>query len=116
MVPVSFSRGTPRSFATATNMAKRTADWELETKFILISSREIPSIRLRMSSMESMATPPQLPTSPSARGSSESLPMMVGISRQRLIPVAPISRSCLILSFALEGESKEPNCRIVHGL
>ncbi|RPK43406.1 hypothetical protein EES39_19470 [Streptomyces sp. ADI92-24] len=47
-----------------------------------------------MSAAESMATP-QWPTSPSARGSSESRPIRVGMSKATLSPPPPAARIIL---------------------
>ena len=54
-----------------------------------IFSRSMPSNSRIMSSMESMATP-TLPTSPSAMGLSESMPIWVGRSKATLRPVVPL--------------------------
>ncbi len=56
---------------------------EVETR-----SSGIPSNSTRMSSIESIATP-TLPTSPCARGASESWPIWVGRSKATDSPVVP---------------------------
>ena len=48
----------------------------------------MPAKRVRMSSIESMATP-TLPTSPPASGASESMPIWVGRSKATDRPVVP---------------------------
>ena len=55
-------------------------------------SSGIPPKSVRMSSMESMATP-TLPTSPCAIGSSESYPIWVGRSNATDRPMVPARRS-----------------------
>ena len=62
---------TPCFSATAMYMARRMAAGALMVMEVLTLSRGIPSKRISMSSSESMATP-TLPTSPWARGWSES--------------------------------------------
>ena len=56
-------------------------------------SNGMPPNRVRMSSMESIATP-TLPTSPCAIGSSESYPIWVGRSKATDSPVEPFAISC----------------------
>ena len=56
--------------------------------------RSIPSNRVSMSAAESIATP-QCPTSPIARGSSESRPIRVGMSKATLSPCPPSARIIL---------------------
>ena len=58
----------------------------------LIFSRGMPAMSVSMSSSESMATPTR-PTSPAARGSSESRPSCVGRSSATEKPVTPASSS-----------------------
>ena len=52
----------------------------------------IPAKRVRMSSIESIATP-TLPTSPAASGASESIPIWVGRSKATDSPVVPCAIS-----------------------
>ena len=56
-------------------------------------SSGMPSNSMRMSSIESIATP-TLPTSPWAAGWSESYPIWVGRSKATDSPVWPASSSC----------------------
>ncbi len=55
-------------------------------------SSGMPSSSVRMSSIESMATP-TLPTSPCATGASESYPIWVGRSKATDRPVVPAAIS-----------------------
>ena len=57
---------------------------------VVTRSSGMPSVSVSMSSSEEMATP-TFPTSPSARGSSESKPICVGRSKATERPVWPCS-------------------------
>jgi hypothetical protein len=70
-VPDSFCSGTPCRFATATYSARRTIAVALIVIDVETSPSGMPSSRVLMSSIESMATPTR-PTSPAARRWSES--------------------------------------------
>ena len=61
---------------------------------VVTSSRSMPSNSTSMSAAESMATP-QWPTSPRLRGSSESRPIRVGMSKATLSPPPPRPRIIL---------------------
>ena len=65
-----------------------------------------------MSAAESMATP-QCPTSPSERGSSESRPISVGMSKATDRPVPPALSSILYRSLVCAALPNPENCRIV---
>ena len=66
-----------------------------------------------MSSSESTATPSR-PTSPSARGESESTPISVGMSNAHDSPVCPCSSRYRNRSFVSSAVPNPANCRIVH--
>jgi hypothetical protein len=61
---------------------------------VVVPAKSMPSKSTSMSAAESMATP-QWPTSPSARGSSESRPMRVGMSKATESPPPPSARIIL---------------------
>jgi len=67
IVPEIRSADTPCSSATISYMSSRIAAVELIVIEVVTVSSGIPANRVRMSSIESIATP-TLPTSPSARG------------------------------------------------
>ena len=75
----------------------------------------IPSKRTSMSASDETDTP-QRPTSPSARGSSASLPMSVGMSNAVERPVCPPRRRYLKRSFVSRGVPKPANWRMVQTL
>ena len=77
--------------------------------------RSIPPNSTSMSAAESMATP-QWPTSPSARGSSESRPISVGMSKATDSPLPPSARIIRYRSLVSSALPKPANCRIVQGL
>ena len=62
---------------------------------VVMSASGIPANRMSMSAAESMATP-QCPTSPSERGSSESRPISVGMSKATDSPVPPAAQQHLV--------------------
>ena len=82
---------------------------------VVTSARSMPSNRVSMSAAESIATP-QCPTSPSARGSSESRPIRVGMSKATLSPWPPSARIILYRSLVSTALPKPANCRMVQGL
>ncbi len=82
---------------------------------VLISPSGMPSNSTSMSAAESTATP-QCPTSPADRGSSESRPISVGMSKATDRPVPPARSSILYRSLVWAALPKPENCRIVHGL
>ena len=61
---------------------------------VVVSPSGMPSNRTSMSAAESIATP-QWPTSPSERGSSESRPISVGMSKATDSPPPPAARIIL---------------------
>jgi hypothetical protein len=77
IVPPTLWKGTPCFSATARYMAKTIAAGPLIVIDVVTLSSGIPSKRISMSFSESTATP-HIPTSPLARGESESYPMSVG--------------------------------------
>ena len=94
IVPESLSRETPRSSATTMYIASSVAAVALIVIEVETRSRGRSARRTCMSSTESIATPTR-PTSPSARASSESMPIWVGRSNATERPVCPASRSTL---------------------
>ncbi len=89
-VPCSLSGLTPCFSPTTWYMARSTAAGAFIVMEVDTLSRGIPLNTTSMSSRESMATP-TLPTSPSARGWSESYPTCVGRSKATERPVCPCS-------------------------
>jgi hypothetical protein len=92
MVPVSWSGFAPCSSPTAWYISSSTAAGALMVIEVdtVLSGMSWNSVR--MSSMQSMATP-TLPTSPCAIGASESYPIWVGRSKATESPVVPASIS-----------------------
>ena len=74
----------------------------------------MPANRRSMSATESTATP-TLPTSPAARGSSESMPIWVGRSNATDNPVCPASSSARNRSLVASALPKPAYWRMVHG-
>ena len=91
-VPPRRWRGVPCSSATTRYMAMMTAAGELMVIEVVTALRSMPANKVAMSSTVSMATP-ALPTSPRAKGSSESRPSSVGMSKAVDSPVPPLARS-----------------------
>ena len=87
MVPDNAVRGTPVLSATLTYMAMITAAGELIVMEVLTVPRSIPANSVSMSARESTATPAR-PTSPLAKGSSESRPEQGGHVEGGRQPVA----------------------------
>ena len=81
----------------------------IETEIV---SRSIPAKSASTSSMVSTATPSR-PTSPSDRGSSESYPISVGISKSHDSPVCPCAMRYLKRPFVSSPVPKPAICRIV---
>ena len=90
-----------------------TAAGELMVIEVVTALRSIAEKRVAMSSTVSMATP-ALPTSPRAKGSSESRPSSVGISKAVDSPVPPLARSWWNRAFVSLADPKPANWRIVH--
>src|SRR5512140_2272808 len=113
IVPPTLWKGTPCFSATARYMAKTIAAGPLIVIEVVTLSSGIPSKRISMSFSESMATP-HIPTSPLARGESESYPMSVGKWNAVESPVWPCERRNLNRAFVSSAEPNPANCRIVH--
>ena len=79
---------------------------------VVTSPNGIPSKSTSMSHAESIATP-QWPTSPNDRGSSESRPISVGMSKATDSPPPPAARIILYRSLVCPALPKPANCRIV---
>ena len=92
IVPLSAPRAMPRSSATTMYMASSVAAVALMVIDVDTRSSGIASSSACMSSTLSIATPTR-PTSPSARGESESMPICVGRSKATDSPVWPASSS-----------------------
>ena len=82
---------------------------------VVTSASGMPSNSTSMSAAESTATP-QCPTSPSERGSSESRPIRVGMSKATESPAPPARSSILYRSLVWRALPNPENWRIVHGL
>ncbi len=80
---------------------------------VLTLLRGIPSKRISMSFKELTGTP-AFPTSPSAKGWSESYPTWVGKSKATLKPVCPCSRRYLYRSLDSSAVPNPAYCLIVH--
>jgi hypothetical protein len=92
IVPVILSPGTPFSSATSWYISSSRAAGALIVIEVDTSSSGSWSKRIRMSSIESMATP-TLPTSPCAISASESWPIWVGRSKATDRPPVPLATS-----------------------
>ena len=112
-VEVDRSHAPCRSAATRYMQNTGTAGPEIVIDVVTLP-RSIPSNKVSMSAAESTATP-QCPTSPSDRGSSESRPIRVGMSKATLSPCPPWSRISLYRSLVSTALPKPANWRIVHG-
>jgi hypothetical protein len=77
-------------------------------------SSGIWSIRTSMSARESIATPTR-PTSPAARGSSESMPIWVGRSIATEKPVTPASSSDRNRALDSRAVPNPAYCPMIHG-
>ena len=91
MVPPRASGGDALLLGTHTYMARIIAAGALMVIDVVTWSSGMPANRSSMSASVSTATPSR-PTSPSARGWSESQPMRVGMSNAVESPVWPCSR------------------------
>ena len=93
-VPLSRQTSTPwRSAATRYMQNTGTAGPEIVIE-VVTEPRSMPSNSVSMSAAESIATP-QWPTSPTERGSSESRPIRVGMSKATHSPPPPSARIIL---------------------
>ena len=81
---------------------------------VVTSPSGMPSKSTSMSVAESIATP-QCPTSPSARASSESRPISVGMSKATDSPPPPAPRMARNRSLVCSALPKPANCRMVQG-
>ena len=93
-VPFSWLMSAPCRSAATTYMQKiGTAGPEIVIE-VVVAARSMPPNSTSMSAAESIATP-QWPTSPSERGSSESRPISVGMSKATDSPPPPSARIIL---------------------
>ncbi len=113
IVPRNRSRGTPCSSPTTRYIASAIAADELIVIDVDTSPNGIPENSTRMSSNEAIATPSR-PTSPTARGASESTPINAGMSNAHDSPVCPCPRRYRNRSFVSSAVPNPANCRIVH--
>ena len=113
IVPRSCARGTPCSSPTTRYIASAIAADELIVIEVETSPSGISEKSTRMSSSEAIATPSR-PTSPSARGESESTPISAGMSNAHESPVWPWSSRYRKRSFVSCAVPNPANCRIVH--
>ena len=113
MVPESAARATPVLSPTPTYMAMMTAAGELMVMDVLTAPRSMPENRVSMSASVSTATPAR-PTSPLAKGSSESRPSKVGMSKAVDKPSPPERSSSLKRLFVSAAVPKPANWRMVH--
>ncbi len=111
-VPLSTAGSTPcRSAATRYMQKTGTAGPEIVIE-VVTSPSGMSRKRISMSAAESMATP-QWPTSPSERGSSESRPISVGMSKATESPPPPLARIILYRSLVCSALPKPANWRMV---
>ena len=113
MVPERAARATPVLSATPTYMAITTAAGELIVIDVLTAPRSMPEKSVSMSAIVSMATPAR-PTSPLARGSSESRPSKVGMSKAVERPSPPARKSSLNRPLVSSAVPNPANWRMVH--
>ena len=113
IVPLSCARGTPCCSPTTRYIASAIAADELIVIEVDTSPIGIPENRISMSSSDANATPSR-PTSPSARGASESTPINAGMSNAHDSPVCPWSSRYRNRSFVSSAVPNPANCRIVH--
>ncbi len=111
-VPESAERSTPVLSATPTYMAKMGAAGELIVMEVETFPRSMPEKSVSMSANVSTATPAR-PTSPLARGSSESRPSSVGMSKAVERPSPPARSSSLKRPLVSSAVPKPANWRIV---
>jgi len=112
-VPPRRSRATPTPSATATYMASRIGAGELIVIDVVTRPRSMPENSVSMSSRVSTATPAR-PTSPRARGSSESRPSSVGMSKAVDSPLPPARSNSWNRALVSAAVPKPANWRIVH--
>ena len=112
-VPMMSPAGTPCFSATTMYIATSTAAGALIVIDVLTRSSGIPSNMSSMSASESIATP-TCPTSASAFGSSESMPICVGRSNATDSPVCPCPSRNLNRSFDSFAVPNPAYWRIVH--
>ena len=93
-VPLSLDVSAPCRSAATTYMQNTGTAGPLIVIDVVVAARSMPSNRTSMSAAESIATP-QCPTSPSARASSESRPISVGMSKATDRPPPPSARIIL---------------------
>lgn len=93
-VPLRTPGSTPWRSAATRYMQKTGTAGPLMVMDVVTSPSGMSLNRTSMSAAESMATP-QCPTSPSERGSSESRPMSVGMSKATERPPPPLPRIIL---------------------
>ena len=111
-VPSRAEISAPWRWAAARYMQKTGTAGPLIVIEVVTSASGMPENRMSMSAAESIATP-QCPTSPAARGSSESAPMSVGMSKATESPVPPAPRSILYRSLVWRALPNPENWRIV---
>ena len=111
-VPFSVARSAPCRSAAARYMQNTGTAGPLIVIEVVTSASGMPSNSTSMSAAESMATP-QWPTSPSERGSSESRPIRVGMSKATDSPVPPARSSILYRSLVCRALPNPENWRIV---
>ena len=114
-VPSSLDRSAPWRSAATRYMQKTGTAGPLIVIEVVVPASGMPSNSTSMSAAESMATP-QCPTSPSERGSSESRPIRVGMSKATDRPAPPAASSILYRSLVCRALPNPENWRIVHGL
>jgi hypothetical protein len=114
-VPPSVFQLTPWRSAAARKNAKITAAGPLMVIEVVMSPSGMSRKRTSKSASESVATPHR-PTSPSERGSSESRPMSVGISKATDSPPWPCSRRYLYRALVCSAVPNPANWRIVQSL
>jgi len=111
-VPFSFVTSAPWRSAAARYRQKTGTAGPLIVIDVVIPASGIPSNRMSMSAAESTATP-QCPTSPADRGSSESRPIRVGMSKATDSPPPPPRSSILYRSLVAVALPNPENCRMV---
>ena len=113
-VPSSAPRSAPCRSAATRYMQNTGTAGPLIVIDVVTSPSGMPSKSTSMSVAESIATP-QCPTSPSARASSESRPISVGMSKATDSPPPPAPRMARYRSLVCSALPKPANCRIVQG-
>src|SRR6266568_22414 len=113
-VPFSLLTSAPWRSAATTYMQNTGTAGPLIVMDVVVAAKSMPSKRTSISAAESTATP-QCPTSPSARGSSESRPIRVGMSNATDSPPPPSARIILYRSLVCRALPNPANWRIVRG-